>query len=364
MTIVYSPNTPDADTYRAGARRPGGWAPVALSGLLTALGALALVATIVLVVWTRLGQRADERSRWSIAVPEPLGTLVVNWLDTVSVSFVIVGLAVAVVLALARRRLGAGVAAAVLVAGANVTTQVLKEVVPRPEYGVGPAMNSLPSGHTTVMTSLALALVVVAPRALRPLLVVVTSAAATFTGAATILERWHRPSDVIAAFGVCAIWAGVALVVLAAQSVRRRARTREPAPTTRFGLHLGAGVAGAVLVGAGLIVGGLVSHGTPADVLVGGVMLTATGLTGALLAALVAAICDGSEPGGASRSRSSSRLAAAPPSPAAAPQSYDPHDPYGPHDPYDSPTPPTPPTRPWRDPRDPRDPRATGSYEG
>lgn len=353
MTIVYSPNTPDADTYRAGGRRPGGWAPIALSGVLTALGALALVATIVLVVWTRLGQRADERSRWSIGVPEQMSALVVNWLDTVSVSFVIVGLAVAVVLALVRRRLGAGVAAAVLVAGANITTQVLKEVIPRPEYGVGPAMNSLPSGHTTVMTSLALALVIVAPRVLRPLLVVATSAVATFTGAATILERWHRPSDVIAAFGVCAIWAGIALVVLAAQSARRRARTLEPAPTTRFGLHLGAGVVGAVLVGAGLIVGGLVSHGTPADVLVGGVMLTATGLTGALLAALVAAICDGSEPSRPARparparpspsSRSGVRPASAPQHPQAGQRRQGPSDP---------------PTRQWQE------RRATGSYEG
>ena len=101
MTIVYSPNTPDADTYRAGrATRE------IRAGCVWVNDHIPIISEM-LVVWTRLGQRADERSRWSIGVPEQMSALVVNWLDTVSVSFVIVGLAVAVVLALVRRRLGA-----------------------------------------------------------------------------------------------------------------------------------------------------------------------------------------------------------------------------------------------------------------
>lgn len=290
------------DSYATGARPRGsrrGGAPVALSVLLAVLGALAVAGTTVLVVWTHLGQRADERSRWSIAVPREMRRFITAWLDTVSIEFIVLALAVAVLLALIRRRLGAALAALALVAGANITTQVLKDVIPRPEYGVGPAMNSLPSGHTTVLTSIALALVIVAPRALRPLLVLATTTVATFTGAATILERWHRPSDVIAAFGVCALWAGPALGALAVREIHsRRAAGAPPGPGVgrRFAVHLCAGVVGAVLVGAVLVVGGLVSQGAPLDVAVGGVMLTATGLTGALLAALVGTISDAVEP--------------------------------------------------------------------
>ena len=186
-----------------------------------ALGVATLVAATVLVVWTKPGQRADERSRWSVAVPPEMRETIVAWLGTVSVGSIVAVLLVVLAIGLVRRRLGLAVAAVVLVGGANVTTQLLKELIPRPAYGVGPLGNSLPSGHTTAWTSLGLALLMVSPRPLRPLLVLLASAVATFTGASTVLERWHRPSDVIAAFGVCAIWAGVLLWVL----LRRRVRT-------------------------------------------------------------------------------------------------------------------------------------------
>lgn len=277
---------------RARARRVA----LSLSTVLVSLGVLAVAGLTMLVVWTHLGQRADERSRWSVAVPDQLRELIVAWLDLVDVGFIVVVLAVVVTVALLLRRFGAALGALVAVAGANITTQVLKDLIPRPEYGVGPAINSLPSGHTTVMTSLALAVLVVAPRPLRPLLVLVTSAVATFTGAATILERWHRPSDVIAAFGVCGVWFGLVLGARALAAGRSAAAPDAAGSPARLGLrtlaHLLAGVLGALAIGVLLVVGGLVAHGAPSNVLVGAVMLTATGLTGALLAALVGAAAD------------------------------------------------------------------------
>lgn len=290
-----------------GAGRRARRVALTLSGVLVTLGVLAVAGLTMLVVWTHLGQRADERSRWSVAVPDQLRELIVAWLDVVSVGFIVAVLAVVVAVALLLRRVGAALCALVAVAGANITTQALKELIPRPEYGVGPAINSLPSGHTTVMTSLALAVLVVAPRPLRPLLVLVTSAIATFTGAATILERWHRPSDVIAAFGVCGVWFGLVLGVRALAAGRRAAPTLPPSRRPdRLGLravaHLVAGVLGALAIGVLLVVGGLVAHGTPSNVLVGAVMLTATGLTGALLAALVGAAADALDSARADRS--------------------------------------------------------------
>lgn len=259
-----------------------------------ALGVATLAAATVLVVWTKPGQRADERSRWSVAVPPEMRETISAWLGTVSVGSIVAVLLLVLLVGVLRRSLGLALGAVALVGGANVTTQLLKELIPRPAYGVGPLGNSLPSGHTTAWTSLGLALLLVAPRPLRPLLVLVASAVATFTGASTVLERWHRPSDVIAAFGVCAIWAGATLWVL----LRRRERTargREVGRARmwrRLALHLGAGILGAVLVGVLLIVGGLVAHETPSNVVVGAVMLTATGVTGAILAALVGTLAD------------------------------------------------------------------------
>ncbi|GAB97346.1 membrane-associated phospholipid phosphatase [Kineosphaera limosa] len=297
----------------SGDRRHGRERAVAvLSTLLIVLGGLTVAGLTMLVVWTHLGQRADERSLWSIAVPAQFRAFIHAWLDVVSLEFIALAVGVSVLLALLRRRPRAALAALVVVAGANITTQILKAAIPRPEYGVGNAMNSLPSGHTTVMASLALALLFTAGRPLRPLLVVFVSAAATFTGAATVIERWHRPSDVIAALGVCAAWAGVAGLLGLLPRGRARGAGGGPAGMSsarvtgdrmssgrvakrrgiRVGTYLLCGVLGAVGVGALLIVGGLVAHGEPSNVIVGGVMLTATGLTGALLAALVGMTLD------------------------------------------------------------------------
>lgn len=268
------------EPVRGGRRRAvGGIAPA-----LVVLGAACIAVTVVVVVWTHLGQRADERSRWSIAVPEALQETNLSWLDLVSIKGIALGIVVVAVLALLRRRPRVALAAAALVAGANVTTQILKAAIPRPYYGIG-ADNSLPSGHTTVLVSLALGLILALPRPLRTPCVLLTSAIGTFTGAAVVAERWHRPSDVVAAFGVCGLWAGIALL-LAGPVLHRGDVGR------RFALHLVAGLVGAAAVGAFLLTGGLVAHGEASNVLVGGVMLSVLGVACAVLAALVAAGAD------------------------------------------------------------------------
>ena len=96
----------------------------------------------------------------------------------------------------------------------NVTTQLLKHaVLTRPDFGLG-TLNSLPSGHTTVVASAVGASLLVAPRLWRPVIAVLGGFATTLTGASTIVAGWHRPSDVIAALAVSLIWtAGVALVL-------------------------------------------------------------------------------------------------------------------------------------------------------
>ncbi|GAA2035131.1 phosphatase PAP2 family protein [Pseudokineococcus marinus] len=164
-------------------------------------------------------------------------------LSVVSEGTLALGLVLLVVLAAVRRRLALAVAAVVLVAGANVTTQLLKKVVlDRPALGLGD-VNSLPSGHTTVAATLAVALVLVLPPAARATAAVLGAAYTAATGVSTLVAGWHRPSDVAAALLVVAAWTGV---VVAGLRLRERRPGRGPT--------VGGGRSGRSLLAAGALV--------------------------------------------------------------------------------------------------------------
>jgi membrane-associated phospholipid phosphatase len=132
-------------------------------------------------------------------------------LETISVaSLAALTLACAAV-AVARGRPRAALAAAVLVAGANVTTQVAKHVV-FDDHG------AFPSGHATVAMSLALASLLVAPVGLRGLVAFGGGAYAAGVGGAVVVTGWHRPSEAVAGFLVAGAWA---LLVLPVAEPRR-----------------------------------------------------------------------------------------------------------------------------------------------
>src|SRR5690606_21973389 len=106
----------------------------------------------------------------------------------------------------------------VLIVGANATTQMLKHVIDRPDFGVDGAFtgagNSLPSGHATVAASVAVALVLVLPSRLRGAAAVVGAGYAALVGVATLSASWHRPSDAVAAYLVVGAWTAVVSLVL------------------------------------------------------------------------------------------------------------------------------------------------------
>ena len=165
---------------RPAGRRPAG-SPYTTGSMLrgaTAMGVTAAVALVVVAtvaLGSATGQRLDRRAMDALSSPLRTTHRLVEVLSLVSVWSVALVLAACVVLAVLRRRVAAAVAAMVLVAGANLTTQVLKyDVLTRPDIGFG-STNSLPSGHTTVAVSLALAGVLVAPAALRSLVALLGS---------------------------------------------------------------------------------------------------------------------------------------------------------------------------------------------
>lgn len=170
--------------------------------------------------------------------------------DTVLSAMTVVSLAAATIaigfIALIRGRVLLAAATTLLIAGANLTTQVVKELVERPDYGVDVARaaagNSLPSGHTTVAASVAVALVLVLPSRLRGVAAVVGAGYAALAGVATLSAGWHRPSDAVAALLIVGAWAALAGLFLVIARGRDGAELARP--------H---GFAVAVLVAAGLV---------------------------------------------------------------------------------------------------------------
>jgi membrane-associated phospholipid phosphatase len=232
--------------------------PVVRAILALAAAAVGLCALIYLVaVRTTDGQRLDDAARGSLS-PETspraydaTGDL----LDTISVSSLALLGAGVVAIALLRGRVRLAVGAAALVLGANVTSQALKDALPRPELAgnaLEPDFGSFPSGHVTVAMSLALALMLVVPPALRWASTVVGAAYAAGVGVAVIALDWHRPSDVLGAYLVCVTWAAAVAAVLVTTGGRREMSGAAP-PSPRSA-RLAGGAAAALGLGFAAVV--------------------------------------------------------------------------------------------------------------
>jgi hypothetical protein len=256
---------------------------LAVVGALALVGGLGLAATAYVALRTPSGLRLDGEAMDAVSSPALVLSRLHEGLGWVSVGSVSLSLLACVTLALARRRFDLALGAVVLIGGANLTTRILKhDLFTRPDLRMGP--NSLPSGHTTVALSIALAAVIVAPSAWRSTVAVGVSATATLVGVATVLGRWHRPSDVIAATFVCVVWAAFGL--LAAALVRHP-----------FGLARSASAHVGALIGASSVGGLLVSWGVRPqagmrDLGLGIISLGAIGLACAVSVAAVAQVAD------------------------------------------------------------------------
>ncbi len=208
-----------------------------------------VVAIYVVAVRTTRGRVLDGASLRGAAQSRSSATdLVQRLLDAVSVASLVIAVLSLVIIALLRFRRDLAVAAVVVVLGSNLTTQVLKRLLPRPDLGLSettPAtLNSLPSGHTTVAFSIAVALVIVSPIALRPLLAVAGTVYASATAVATLTAGWHRPSDSLAAFFIVTAWAAGTQVYVVRGQPAYDADTLEfdrgatPARMTRAAVYL------------------------------------------------------------------------------------------------------------------------------
>ncbi|MEV4707992.1 phosphatase PAP2 family protein [Actinoplanes sp. NPDC049316] len=227
MTALASRPAPTADAGTPRARR--GVSHVLAHAFVGVLAAAGVALVYYACVRTPLGQTIDTMAMRGADVHHPR---VVQVLDralngTTLVSLVAVCLAAAAI-GVIRRRADLAIAAAILVLGANASTQLLKTHLTRPGLDGFPAPNSFPSGHTTAAASVAFALILVLPFAVRGTVALVGAAYVTIIAVATVWAEWHRPSDTVAALLVVLAWSALASTIVRARRVRITGVTARP----------------------------------------------------------------------------------------------------------------------------------------
>lgn len=166
---------------------------------------------------TPLGQELDETAFTEYAhqfmTMQPQSTRVLDQIPLAAGAFALIGLIF--VLIWKHRFVPALVGLAVALA-ANTTTQLLKHfVLSKPDYGIQEAtLNSAPSGHTTFAAASVAMLFLASPKRLRPTVALIGMLFTLAAGYSTVINGWHRPSDVITAILVTTSWTILGLSLL------------------------------------------------------------------------------------------------------------------------------------------------------
>jgi membrane-associated phospholipid phosphatase len=221
---------------------------------------LASGALVVPVWWlttqTVNGQRIADLVLYGQASADPdalaLASQALGMVSLASAAAVTAGL---VLVALPRGGVRLSLAVLATVGGANVTSQLLKRALDRPDllgqlaYATG---NSFPSGHVTLVASIGLVAILLAPRALRVPMALVASVSMAAVGVSAIGLAWHRLADVIGGMLIALAWASMvtALLVRLQGWMPRRTWARG-----QGGMVMGAAIALGVLA---LVAGGVV----------------------------------------------------------------------------------------------------------
>ncbi|MDO5722022.1 MAG: phosphatase PAP2 family protein [Actinomycetaceae bacterium] len=207
-----APSTPPA----VPARR---WVRIFLA--LANLGAF--IALALMSLYRAFGQTLDQFAFDVIASHTRIAALT-DWVgvERHSMLVLVAGTLVAMAVAAARKRFALAARVGVMVVGANITTQILKNwVLHRPYLGVGYDLpNSFPSGHGTVLLSLAFAFTVVTTQRHRSWVAVVLALVAALGSILIVASGWHRPSDLLGSLMVVMVW----VLTLCPQEVPTRPR--------------------------------------------------------------------------------------------------------------------------------------------
>jgi membrane-associated phospholipid phosphatase len=246
-----------------------------------------VIALYKVFVGTTLGQVVDTAAMRGADVHHPRLVEVLNRAlnGTTLVSLVLVCVAAAAI-GMIRRRLDVAVGAAVLVGGSNLTSQLLKTHLHRADLDHFPAPNSFPSGHTTAAASVAFALIIALPHAIRGMVALIGSVYVTVIAIATVWAEWHRPSDTVAGLLVVLAWAALVSAVIRAHGLRRPGLVTRPTRRTTA-IFVTVGVIGAIGGLGGMAMAALSERGVIPDLISGRVVFLAGS---AAVVAAVAAI--------------------------------------------------------------------------
>jgi membrane-associated phospholipid phosphatase len=134
--------------------------------------------------------------------------------------YALVAIAV-IAIAVRARGLRTGAAVGFLLAGANVSSQVLKPLLAHhrelyySEFHLNNInANAFPSGHATAAMSLSLAVLLIVPRAYRPLTAAIGTLFTLGVSFSILILQWHYPSDVVGGYLVATAWGLTALAGL------------------------------------------------------------------------------------------------------------------------------------------------------
>jgi len=179
--------------------------------------AAAFVATYLFFVRTYVGQIVDERAFVGASAQHDavyrLTGMVLGNVPSVAIGG---GILLTLIIGLVTRRFTHLLVALAVGAIAVIAAELAKHVfLERAATGATDLLgNSFPSGHATVAAAAAFAVFVVCPSRWRPLAAVLGGAFAVLTGILLVIQQWHRPSDVVAAFmlvAACGCLGGIAL---------------------------------------------------------------------------------------------------------------------------------------------------------
>lgn len=190
--------------------------------VLSVSAGIAVIGLYVVFVRLPIGQRWDDRALLGgLLASEEARKALTAALHGIRISTLILMVAVILVIGLARRRLLVALVATAAFAGAIVSAEVLKRVLPRRD--LAPELNAyvdkgnidtFPSGHSTIAMGFALALILVTSPRYRAPVAFFAMVWAAAVPMATLAAGWHRPSDVLGGMALALAFVSGAAAVL------------------------------------------------------------------------------------------------------------------------------------------------------
>ena len=229
--------------------------------VLAPLAALVLALAGTAALWrvfirTSVGQVVDTASMRGGDVHHPKVVEVLSrTLNGTTLASVVLVCLVAAVIGVLRKRIDLALGSALMVIGANASTQLLKTRIGRPNLDDFPAPNSFPSGHTAAAASVAFALILVLPHAVRGMVTLIGFLYVTIIAIATVWAEWHRPSDTVAGLLIVLAWGALATFGIRLWRLRTPGGAERPNRLATFPLLLATAVTGVVgLLGLAAVV--------------------------------------------------------------------------------------------------------------